>query len=401
MTLQSSVAWVDFAEEDRRRMTEVIARFGERDTRDELGLGSVRDAFANLFFPGTSTLQTRARYFLFVPWTYRYFEERKVSSHKVERRLRNYEVRTIRALAETDQDGVIGIVAGASLQRFPSSIYWNGLEVWGIRRFPGSQSQYHRWLDRYYQQRGSQRSGGPLGGGVEPNWDPNLPDAPEDFPDTSDLRMRSKEADYLRERVLMSCGDSLLGTLVGECAPVDGVRYVWQHPQLDSFPEQQQEWIAHAQNFSEATYGAVLLYNLMLAERRGDEDLTDKHRQRMRDWWQALEGRTSELSNWDREAFWQVVHGPGRIPIRTEQFVRRWLDQLLAHRDLPSLSQHEPARSLVEAREIWLKRGRSRFRSRRHLEMWSGRAGLGRLDYRWPVARDITNDVLRGLGRGE
>jgi len=54
----------------------------------------------------------------------------------------------------------------------------------------------------------------------------------------------------------------------------------------------------------------------------------------------------------------------------------------------------------VRGREIWLKRGRSRSESRRHLEMWSGRAGLGRLDYRWPIARDITNDILRGLERG-
>jgi hypothetical protein len=135
VNLKSSVAWIDFAEEHRRRMTEVISLFGERDTRDELGLGSVRDAFANLFFPGTSTLQTRARYFLFVPWAYRYFEEHKVSSRKIERRLKRYEVRTIKALSETDQDGVIGIVAGASLQRFPSSIYWSRLEVWDIRRY--------------------------------------------------------------------------------------------------------------------------------------------------------------------------------------------------------------------------------------------------------------------------
>jgi hypothetical protein len=44
--LESSVAWIDFAEEDRRRMTEVISLFSERDTRDELGLRSVRDDIA-------------------------------------------------------------------------------------------------------------------------------------------------------------------------------------------------------------------------------------------------------------------------------------------------------------------------------------------------------------------
>ena len=33
---------------------------------DEIGIGLIRDAFANYFFPGTSTVQTRAKYFLIV-----------------------------------------------------------------------------------------------------------------------------------------------------------------------------------------------------------------------------------------------------------------------------------------------------------------------------------------------
>ena len=33
-----------------------------------------------------------------------------------------------------EEEGVIGGISGASLHRFPSSIYWNGLALWGIRR---------------------------------------------------------------------------------------------------------------------------------------------------------------------------------------------------------------------------------------------------------------------------
>ena len=126
--LQSSIAWIDFSEEDRRKMMELVALFKQRDTRDELGLGSIPDAFADLFFPGTSTLQTRARYYLFVPWLYRRYEERRVPSYKVAQRLRSDEVKLIRALqAAGESDGVIGSVSGASLQRFPASIHWIGL----------------------------------------------------------------------------------------------------------------------------------------------------------------------------------------------------------------------------------------------------------------------------------
>jgi hypothetical protein len=66
--------WVDFAEDDRRKMAGVIALFNEKDTRDELGLGSIRDTFADWLFPATSTIQTRARHFLFVPWIYQKVE---------------------------------------------------------------------------------------------------------------------------------------------------------------------------------------------------------------------------------------------------------------------------------------------------------------------------------------
>ena len=64
MTLHSSVDWTDSSEKERRSMIEVVALFKQRDTRDELGLDSIRDTLADLFFPGTSTLEAWACYFL-------------------------------------------------------------------------------------------------------------------------------------------------------------------------------------------------------------------------------------------------------------------------------------------------------------------------------------------------
>lgn len=61
-------------------MLDVINLFRQKDTRDELGLGVVRDVFADILFPGTSTTQTRARYFLFVPWIYHDLERRRRAS---------------------------------------------------------------------------------------------------------------------------------------------------------------------------------------------------------------------------------------------------------------------------------------------------------------------------------
>ena len=105
--VHSSIAWIDFSEQDRRKMMEAVALFKQRDTRDELGLGSIRDAFADLFFPGTTTLQTRGRYFLFVPWLYHTYEQRRVPSSRVAERLRQDEIKLIQGLqAAGEHDGV-------------------------------------------------------------------------------------------------------------------------------------------------------------------------------------------------------------------------------------------------------------------------------------------------------
>jgi hypothetical protein len=286
--LQSSIAWIDFSEQDRRKMMEVVALFKQRDTRDELGLGPIRDAFADLFFPGTSTLQTRTRYFLFIPWLYRTYKKRRVPSNKIARRLRRDEVKLIQALQTAgESDGVIGRVSGASLHRFPASIYWNGLRSWGILRYSGSQGQYHRWLDRFYQQQRDRQvtdDGEPVGGWGGGNWDPDLPPTPDDFPNEADFQITPDEATYLRERVMLSCHDSLLATLLDRCEPVEDMPFIWQHPQLSVFPQEQRAWMSHAHNFSEVMYGAVLLYNLMLAELGQEGDLVDEYKAGLEVW---------------------------------------------------------------------------------------------------------------------
>src|SRR5207253_5291425 len=96
------------SEEQRRQILDVLDLFREKGTVDELGLGTIRDAFANMLFPGTSTIQTRARYFLFVPWIYLRLERRRIPSAEIAPRARRAEIDLIeRLLASGESDGVI------------------------------------------------------------------------------------------------------------------------------------------------------------------------------------------------------------------------------------------------------------------------------------------------------
>ena len=48
----SAFVWLDYSESERRKMLDVVDLFREHDTRDELGIGSVRDAFADMLYLG-------------------------------------------------------------------------------------------------------------------------------------------------------------------------------------------------------------------------------------------------------------------------------------------------------------------------------------------------------------
>ena len=66
----SLIAWLDTSAEEERRMRELVALFSEPGTLDNLGIGQIRDGLADLLFPGISTVQTRARYLVLIPWTF-------------------------------------------------------------------------------------------------------------------------------------------------------------------------------------------------------------------------------------------------------------------------------------------------------------------------------------------
>jgi hypothetical protein len=80
----SQLSWLDSSRAEQQRMRELLNMFSEQESRDELGIGQVRDAFGDLLFPGTSTLHTRARYLLIVPWCIRHAGRRPDREQAVE-----------------------------------------------------------------------------------------------------------------------------------------------------------------------------------------------------------------------------------------------------------------------------------------------------------------------------
>lgn len=404
--MSSTFTWLDYSEHERRKMLDVIELFGERVTRDELGLAGVRDAFADKLFPGTSTIQTRARYFLFVPWTFLLLEEKRVHSAQAAERARKLEVQLIGALAKSDDhNGTIGIVAKENVRRLASSVYWQGLATWGIRRFAGSQEEYYRSLDSLYERQKTHANtsrefdGESLRGEFLANWHSGLPQRPSDFPEQAFFSMTQAEASYLREQVVLHCPGSLIAYLVQEQIEVDDIAFAWDLP--IKLPPQLAEWVAHARNFSEIMHGAALLYNLMLAEACDWAEQQDVFREWLETWSQAVSQRHIEFRNWDRQRFWAMTTQQNpRVHSRARRFIDSWIDYCLAKSSLDEIANGPSGRRLVHLREQQLKGGLARLDNLRARELWQaggGEAGTGQLDFRWRAASRIVSDILDGL----
>jgi hypothetical protein len=401
--MTSSFTWLDYSEQDKRKMLNVISLFSEKNTRDELGIGAVRDAFADLFFPGTSTIQTRARYFLFVPWIYLDLVKAKTPSNQIAAKLRQREVELINALAASGETkGVIGIQARAGLKRLPSNIYWYGLGAWGIRHFPGSQEEYHRSLNELYCLAGSiQRNddGEPVEGRIAYNWHRGLPPAPAQFPQNANFGLTLTEAEYLAERIVTQCPDSLLSILVARRLSASNA-FAWSHPCVDQFPTHIQRQLHHARNFSETIQGAALLYNLLLAEQKQAKDSTEKYREALQNWADQLAARQSDLQQWNRKDFWKLMSVIGApISLPTQRFIQHWLNLALEPQVASAIATHPEARRCIQEREAALKGGQARLSNPRALELWQGDSGTAQLDYRWGATRRILQDILAGLAQ--
>ena len=69
------LGWIDFSKNERNKVLNVLNLLSEAGTLDELGIAPIRDGYANLFFPGTSTIQTKAKYFLCIPYAFKDLEK--------------------------------------------------------------------------------------------------------------------------------------------------------------------------------------------------------------------------------------------------------------------------------------------------------------------------------------
>ena len=395
---ESSLGWLDLDAAASERVGTLLRSLEEPATLDVLGLGTVRDAFSAMLSPGTSTIQTRLRYFMFLPWILRRLEDDGVSPADFPHRLRHDESQLIDCLRNLGSNqGVIGYSAGRDLKRMPSEIYWGGLGAWGIRRLDLSRAEYGKQASTLGRLRHEHDDDGNATRRALSMW-ASIPPPPEDFLQCDiTFELRPEEAQVLADCIRRRHPDTLLAVLCGAPDMANGVDYPWDLP-THAMPDRLVEMLHHARCFSELTVGPQLVYNMLLGRKARGEFDWDTHdfeadqRDRLEDWSRLVDDRHDELHSWlaNLPEFWRVL-ADHRVGVGTQGFVyemvRRAVTDPVGFADDPVVHTH------IRDREIRLKGKRARLAYRAALENWNQAPVGGQLNYRWPVTQSYLADI--------
>ena len=290
------LGWIDFSKEDRQKALDVINLLSEQGAVDELGIGIIRDAFANYFFPGTSTIQTRAKYFLIVPYVLReavdggYGRDVNRILKAIDSAEKDCGIRLLNA--DPKAEGVIGtrVLPKGWVARKPSDIYWNGIRTYGIFCDYGlSITEYVSLATKLREEKKVSRLGNrnddtkenerdDLDAGDISNirfW--NLPIYHDDWRDNLSIELTKEEAFYLDKQMQKSTKGTLLEYVLKNHIDLN---------QFDSFAaltaalsEKVDAALANmmklACDFNNLVYMARVRYNVMLSGGENDEAINN------------------------------------------------------------------------------------------------------------------------------
>jgi hypothetical protein len=130
--------------EELSKVVQVLKMTSESVALDELGIGRLRDAFADLMFPGISTLQKHMKYFSLMPQLYKKATEKRYNRLS---EVKDEIIRLERIMTKTLSDnspGASGITGSDMINRKtnnyvkydPAYIYNSGLQTFEILKSP-------------------------------------------------------------------------------------------------------------------------------------------------------------------------------------------------------------------------------------------------------------------------
>lgn len=419
--------WLDYSENDQKRIRELLSPGGESDAVDPLRLGAaVRDRVADTLFPGTSTLHRRLRYAILVPALFR--SRPRVNPSEVPTREEQWNRRLW--AANKDKPGIVGVFGSQVPSTRFVPAYWNSIRTWGFftvadRRDatqPKAIASMHAKVER-------DEDGNPIGDILPMVWHPRLVELCDELltqratlPTDASVYCSREEAEFILERwsslelgrraALSSIADAVAGRL--ELAPRPAFPWQLSLPGPKEAPVRAD--LAAARAISFVCWTLHLAYNLALmkqaraAEKHGDDAVWMKYPGRMDDtevtierqvgvWKAALDSEMSRLERWADEQAWfdsgMVATG---APLGTVHDLATTTRRLLDGDDDLTKPRWVGA---VRKREQ-LKGFSARLSHPAALAAWTGTPEMAdRWDFRWRATSNILRDIERATARAD
>ena len=394
------LGWIDFSKSERNKVLSVLDLLSEAGTLDELGIAPVRDGFAYLFFPGTSTIQTRAKYFLIVPYALKDLERSDESNpNRLLQKFNEVERRCGKILvAGEDREGIIGtrsLSYNRWVKRTPASIYWAGLRNYGI--FTGgtlSLSEYVRAVCKLKKQKTNLTK---LGNQNDTPEEENLDDK-----DAGDLfrmqfwkiptyyghwmedlsiKLTKDEGSFLKEQIISCFPTSMLAfilrnniTEILECKSFQEMTTL-----IKLFPGQIQQDYSLAYDFSGFLFVLRTVYNIIVSAEQNEKANII---------WDKLNTDLYDLAAVDMESIFIRLGITKNVRLCT--FLRK-TQTLMRNMDL------EGMKTEIKRRERELKGSRSKTLHPGEFDTntWFGGRSL---DYRFNNAKVIIKDIFESEG---
>ncbi len=393
------LGWVDFSKEDRAKVLDVMNLLKKEEAVDEIGIGRVRDAFANIFFPGTSTVQTSAKYFLIVPYVLKEATQGSYGNDvaKIIDRINREEKKCGILLKENcpDADGIIGrrVLPEGWVIRKPSGIYWSGIRTYGICTRDLSITELVRLSVAMRQEqadkvalgnRGDEKTGlsaddadAALGASTQ------LFSVPDDYygdwREGLNINLTPSEAQFLKEKIEKSVPDSLLAHLLKnniDVSKYDSFAAIYEDLR-DSLPKNLSEAAWLACEFNKLVYVAHVRYNYILSN-GNNADAVDR--------WQAIEADIHNMISVDSD---EVLAYLGIY----DPYLRRFLN---GFKNALAEGRLNEADDILIKREIEIKRkNRAKLCNRENYKATDWFGGYY-LDYRLQSAKRLILDIYRG-----
>ena len=397
-----AMGWIDFSSDDRDRVRLALRKLSEPGTLDELGIGVMRDAFADCLFPGLSTIQTRAKYLVTVPRILRDFmllqpaEKRRLTPSRYLRDQEDVVAATLTTRhQEEKENGIIGttkVEGGEGVARRPSSIYWGALRTWGIVDTTASLTQFLGQLASPEQKLGSQQEDEPDDADGDLAFSRiRLDKLDGNWLDQLVIHLTASEARFLHERFLQGPVDSLPTQLLQQGLLEEALEdhlgsfsqlAAWGGRKLELSPVTRKSLLM-AEEFSQLIHGAHIRFNCILS-RKGhapEEVLLEWERL-----WARWSGQRQVAP--DQVDCW-LLHTQAKLRSGTVRFLHLWSQALREGQPVEYLDdlvsrqadENKGARSLIH-------------KALPPPYKW---VGMSVLDFRWAQVRVILGDLKAGL----